>query len=271
MLVKRVAAVLALVFGIAGMAGCLAGAYGVWLVESRLARANDKVFDAVDRSLEVVQDRMLIVQQRVRESKVTTTEVTEAVREWGAKKGQDRIVSQLLIESRVEKLSGHLRAADLRLEASREAVRDVRQVLEVGQGLGAKVNPASTDAVQELLVSLQDTLQQAERAVDGVRKFATPDGGDPVEDRQAQVAKLLARVLLTLSEVERRLDDFAARLSEVRDEARQAKASTSRYIVLGSVVCYGLLAWGMAGQAALSWWGWSCSRRGRSPAGQTAE
>ena len=260
MLFKRVAAVLALVFGSTGMAGCLAGAYGVWLVESRLDQANDKLFEAVDRRLEVVQDRIPIVQQRVRESKVTITDVTQAVLEWGAKKGQDRMVAQLQIESRTEKLSEHLRTADLRLEASREAVRDVRQVLEISQSLGAKVGPTSMDVVQERLVSLQETLQQAERAVDGVRKFATP-GGDPVEDRPGQVANLLARILLTLSEVDRRLDDFTARLSEVRAEVRQGKARSSHYIVLGAVVFYGLLAWVGAGQAALSWWGWSCFRR----------
>jgi len=265
MLFKRAAAVLALVLGIAGMACCLAGAYGVWLVAFRLDRANDKVFDLVDRSLEVVQDRMSIVQQRVRESKVTTTEVTERVLEWGAKRGQDRIVSQLQIESRVETLSGHLRAVDLRLEASREAVRDVRQMLELSQGFGAKIDPASTDAVQELLASLQDTLQQAEQAVDSVQKFVTPADEDSVEDRRAKVAKLLARVLVTLSDVDRRLDDFAARLAEIRAAAQQGKSRTSHYIVLGSVVCYGLLAWGVAGQAALSWWGWSFRPRRLPP------
>src|SRR5579864_5224185 len=129
MFFKRVAAVLALVLGSAGMAGCLAGAYGVWQVQARLDRANDKIFDLADRSLEVVQDRIPIVQQRVTESKVTTAEVTEAIREWGAKKAQDRIVAKLQIENRAEKLSEHLRTADLRLEASTEAVRDIRQVL----------------------------------------------------------------------------------------------------------------------------------------------
>lgn len=257
MLLKRVAAVLALVFGIAGMAVCLAGAYGVWQVQSRLDRANDRVFDAVDRSLEVVQDRMPIVQQRVKESKITTDEVTGAIREWAAKKSRDRIVSELEIESRVEKLSGHLQAADLRLEASRETVRDVRVLLELAHGLGARANPASTDAVQELLVSLQDKLQQAERALDGVRKFAAAAGDESVEDRRAQVVKLLVRIQLTLGDVDRRLDDFAARLSEAQAEAREAKARTSHFIVWGSVACYGLLVWGMAGQAALSWWGFA--------------
>jgi hypothetical protein len=258
MFFKRVAAVAALVLGSAGMAGCVAGAYGVWLVHARLERASDKFFDAVDRSLKAVQDRIPIVQQKVKEAKITTADVSEAFRAWGAKKAQDRIISKLQIDKSAEKLSQHLRTADLRLEASRVAVRDVQQVLEVSQSLGANVDPAVLDTVHERLKSLQESLQQAERTVDGVRKFAEDD---PVEDRLAQAAKLLARLLLTLSEVDQRLDDLSIRLSEVRTRARSANATTSHYLLLGAVVCYALLAWVGAGQAALCWWGWSCFRR----------
>ncbi len=254
MFFKRVAAVLVLVLGVAGMVGCLAGAYGVWLFASRLEQINDKVFDAVDRGLNVVQDRIPIVQQKVKESKVTTAEFTEALPKWGAKKAQDRIVSKLEVENKAEKLSDHLRTAGLRLESSREAVRAVRQVLEFGENFGAKVDASSLDAVQEQLVSLQESLQQAERAVDGVRKFAEDD---PVEDRLTQVAKILARILLTLSEVDQRLDNLMARLSEAQTQARLGNAKTSHYILLGSAVCYGPIAWVGAGQAALSWWGWN--------------
>src|SRR5438105_794586 len=117
MFMNRVAGILAVVLGVLGVAGCAAGAYCVWLVASRLDRANDTVFEAIDRGLGAVQDRVPVVQQRVRDSKVTTAEITEAVRGWAGKKVQDRVVSELEIERRVEKLSGQLQAADLRLEA----------------------------------------------------------------------------------------------------------------------------------------------------------
>jgi uncharacterized phage infection (PIP) family protein YhgE len=268
MFFKRVVAVLALVLGIAGMAGCLAGAYGVWLVQSRLERANDKVFDAVDRSVKIVQDQIPLVQHKVKDAKITTGDVSEAFREWGAKKAKDRIVSRLQIESRAEKLSGQLKTVDHKLESSKDAVRGVRQMLEISQDLGARVDPTSMDTVQERLESLQESLQKAERAVDTVRKFAEDD---PVEDRLTQVAKLLARVLLTLNDVDQRLDDFAAKLSEIRMQAQQAHATTSHYIMLGAVACYALLAWIGGGQAALIWWGWSCFRPGRLPVGTTAK
>ena len=78
MLFRRLVGILALTFGLVGVAACGAGAYGVWLVQSRLNRANDKVFDAADRGLSAVQDRIPIAQERVREAKITTDEVAGA-------------------------------------------------------------------------------------------------------------------------------------------------------------------------------------------------
>jgi len=256
MLFNRLAGILALSFGLVGVAGCAAGAYCVWLVWSRLDRANGKFFDAIDRGLGAVQDRVPVVQQRVKDAKFTTAEITDAVRGWAGKKIQERIVTQLEIERRVETLSGQLQAAALRLDASTEAVLDVRQVIELGQSLGASVDPASTDEVLDQLALLRGKVQQAQQTVDEVRRFAAPGEGESLEDRLVRVAGLLARILLTLSDADRRLDDFAARLSEVRADTRQLKERTSRYLLLGSVACYALLAWLAAGQAALCGWGW---------------
>jgi hypothetical protein len=269
MYLNRVAAVVILTFGVVGVASCAPGAYGVWLVGSRLERANNRFFDAIDRGLGVVQDRLPVVRQRVRDSKVTTAEMTEVVQEWSAKETRDRILSRLEIERRAERISGHLRSVDLRLEATTETVHNVRQVLELAQNLGAGVDPASTDAVLEVIASLRSTVHEAEQSIDGVRQFATSSGGESAKDRLSRVAKLLARILLTLSEVDGWLDDQAARLSEVRADARQLKSTTNNYLVMGSFACYGLLLWSAAGQAALSGRGWNLYRRSRSPAGRS--
>jgi hypothetical protein len=265
MFIHRMAAVTALVFGAVGIAGCVAGAYGVWRVKTRLEEANDKLFEAVDRSLVAVLDRVPLVREKVKQSELTTTEVTERVREWGVKTAQDRIALKLQVEAKAEKLSSHLRTAELRLEASRDAAADVRRMLEVGRRLGGGVDPGSMDAAQDRIESLLELVRQVDRTVDGVRNFAD---GDPAEDKVARVTTLLARILLTLSDVDRRLDEFADRLSEVRDRARQVHVTNGEYIVWGSVVCYVLLIWVGAGQAALCWCGWRSLCR-RSPAGES--
>src|SRR5215470_9573520 len=106
MFFRRVVGLLALAFGLVGVGACGAGAYGVWRVQSRLNRANDKIFDAVDRGLAAVQERIPVAQERVRQSKITADEISEALRDWTTKKAQERVVAKLEIDRRADKLAG---------------------------------------------------------------------------------------------------------------------------------------------------------------------
>ena len=269
MFFRRVVGLFALVFGLVGVIACGAGAYGVWRVQSRLNRANDKVFGAVDRGLATVQERIPVAQQRVRQAKLTTDEITEGLRGWATKKAQERVVEKLEIDRRATQLAGQLQAVDLRLEASTMAVRDVRQLLELGQELGASVDPTSTDEVLELLASLRGSLNEAEQTVAEVREFASPDRESP-EERLIRLAKLLVRVLATIADVDSRLDKCSARVSELRAEAQERKERTSTTILRVALVSYGLLAWMAAAQAALCRWGGILLRRGRPPTAPAA-
>ncbi|HEX3147595.1 MAG TPA: hypothetical protein VHR66_05890 [Gemmataceae bacterium] len=260
MFFRHIAGLLALVLGVVGFAACAAGAYAVWQVQTRLERANDRAFAAVDRGLVEVEDRVPIVKERVRQSKITTDEVAATVRQWAANDAKDRLVTALQIETRAATLAGHLQAADARLDTSATAVSDIHRLLEFAKSLGGPVDPSVTDQVLEVIAALRGKLNEADRAVDEVRRFSSPDGG-PVESRMERVLRVLARVVLTLTEIDSRLNEFATRLVEVREEARQVQERTSNFIVIGALACYALLAWIAAGQVALSWWGCTYFRR----------
>ena len=112
-MLKRVVALLAMFLGFLGVIGCFLGAYAVWLAGSRLDRANDRVFAIVDRSLAAARDRVLSVQQRVQESKLTTDEIGKHLRDWTAKQGAERVVARLEIEGKANKLAQKLQQADV--------------------------------------------------------------------------------------------------------------------------------------------------------------
>jgi chromosome segregation ATPase len=253
---RRVAALLALAFGFLGVVACLAGIYVVWLLGSRLEQANKTVFAMVDKGLASAQERVRGVQKRVQESKITSTEIAQRLRDWSARKAEERLVSQFEIESRAEKLAGYLHTADSWLETSIESVRGAQQVLELGNLVGVSVDPTSLEQVVEKLTSLRSTLQQTEETVDGIRKFAANMEGESEENRLSRVTKLVARILLTISELDTRLEEPVTRLSELQTDARQLQARTSNYILLTTIGCYLLLAWIAAGQAALFLCGW---------------
>jgi hypothetical protein len=259
-------ALLALAFGVIGVVACMAGVYAVWSLESRLDRTNDKVFATLDSGFASAQDLVRRVQARVAEAKITTTEIGRKLRDRSRTEAKERLVAQLEIESRVEKLAGHLQTAESWLETSTESIRSVQRVLELGNSIGVPMDPTSLEEVLANITSLRSTLKEAERAVDGIRAFTTDEEGESEENRLSRVTKLLGRILVTIGEIDTRLEESITRLSGLRADARQLKATTSAYILVTTIGCYMLLAWIAAGQAALYWWGWTnrCSSRSSS-------
>jgi hypothetical protein len=271
--IKRVAALLALVLGFLGLVACMAGIYVVWRVGAQLQETNEKVFTAVDKGLAFAQDRIRGVQNRVEDSKITSNQIAQRVREWSKAKAKERLVAELEIERRTESLARHLQTADLWLETTTESIRGVQQVLELAHSVGSQVDPASLAEVLEKLTSIRSMLQQTEGTVEDFRGFAVNNDAEAEENRQARILKLLGRALLLLgrallmiSEVDIRLAESQARLSELRTNAQDLKSTMRNYILLTTIVCLLLVAWIAAGQAALFLTGWKNRGQSRSSA-----
>jgi hypothetical protein len=254
MLIKKVLALLALMFGLLGVLACVAGIYAVWRLKSRLDHANEKVFTALDKGLTHARDRVCAVQKRVQDSKITTSEIVEVLRDWTTRKLQERLTAQAALESRVEKLDGYLQTADAWLETASESIRGAGQVLELSQSLGAPVDPALLVALFEKLTWLRTTIQQTEQTVKQIREFTAVKEDE--ENRLARLTKLLGRTLVTVGEMDTRLEEAATRLAQMRDSEQQLQARTGKYLLLASIACCLLLVWIAAGQVALCLAGW---------------
>ncbi|MFL5243640.1 MAG: hypothetical protein ACJ8FY_16160 [Gemmataceae bacterium] len=264
MLFKRVVWVFALAFGFLGFAACIVGAYAVWSLGSRLERANDKVFDLIDKGLASAQERVGSVAERVEDSKITSTEIGQNLQDWGTSRAKEGLASRLEAKERAEKLAGHLQTADLWLETSAESIRSVQQIVELANTIGASLDPAALKEVLESVTSLQNTLQQTQQTVAKIRDFTADKEGESDQNRLSRVTKLLGRILVTFGEIDVRLRESVTRLSELQIRARQVNASTSRYILVATMACFVLLAWIAAGQVALWHWGWTNWRPSRS-------
>ena len=262
--VKRLAGGVALVLGIAGLMACAAGAYGVWRVQVRLNRANQSVYDIVDTGLTAIQERVPVARERVRRSKITADDLGAVVRRMASDETRERVMSSLEIESRAANLAGYLQAADARLDASATILQNIRQVSELTDVLGAATRATASGQAQETIARLRATLEEALAVVSDVQKFAA-DGGGPVEGRFLQITTALARIALTLSDVDGRLDDFDKRLSDIRDDAQQRRDRRDRQIGVAGLVSWVLLGWIALAQIALGAWGWK--QRAVIPAG----
>jgi hypothetical protein len=260
-MLKRVLGLLALVLGFLGVVACAAGAYGVWSAAARLEQANDRAFAAVDKGLVATQDRVRRVQKRVQDSRITSNEITQKLRDWSVSEAKERLAAELEIERHAGKLAEGLQSADDLLETTTETMRGIQNILELGEFAGAPVNPDSLDKMLEDLTALRSRLQESERTVERVRNF----GKDDDADRHARAVKLLGRAVLMITEADTRLEDCVARLSEMRTDAQQLQARISLYILLTAIGCYLVLAWIAAGQIALCACGWNALRKVHRP------
>jgi hypothetical protein len=256
MLLKRVAGFLAMAFGALGLVASLAGIYGVWLLGSRLERANENVFAAVDKVLASAEVRIRRVQQRMQEARITSDEIEQKVRDASLKKVTEGLAERLEIEARADKLAGYIQTADSWLEASTDVIQGSRRLLELGKALGASANPDSLDDLLQKLEDARSSLRPIEQSVEAIRKLAARKQSEAEETRFSRIAKLAGRVLLTIADVDGRLDTAVSRLSEARSNAERMQARTSSVILLTTIACCFILAWIGAGQVALCVCGW---------------
>src|SRR4029079_13521786 len=89
-----------------------------------------------------------------------------------------------------------------------------------------------------------------------VRTIATKANGESDDNRRARITTLLARIVVTIGDVDDKLSKGVVWLADVREKNRQMKIKIDRTIRLVTYVSYALHFWIAAGQAALCWWGW---------------
>ncbi len=258
---KRVIAFFALVFGFLGVVACVAGIFVAWSLASRIEQANEKVFATLDKALDAAQDRLRGVQDRLRESKVITTEIHQYVKDWSKRRAEERLAPHFEIESRAGKLAGGLQTADLWLEKSTESIQGIQQIMVLGNSFGADMEPTSVDEVLVKLASLRSALQQTQRTLEEIREATAARESDSEDTRVSRVTKLVGRTLLALSDIDTRLENSVVRLSDMRANARESKARMSNYILLTTMGCSLLLGWVGFGQTALCICGWRQARK----------
>ncbi len=261
MLFKRVVPLFALTAGSLGFIACIAGAYPISLVKTRLDRTNESVFETIDKGLASAQDRVREVQQRVGESKIRTSEIGPKLRDWRASNAKERLALAVEIKSRVEKIVGRLQTADQLLQKSMDSIGVIRQALDWLVLIGVPADSISPETVLEKLTSTQDKLQEIESLITGVGEFTVKPAGESEDSRLSRVFELLGKTELAAGTIDTRLEESANRLSQMQADAQQLKARISNYILFTTIGGYLVFAWIAAGQAALCLFGWKhCSR-----------
>ena len=129
----RLFPLITLLLGLLGIVVCAAAIVLVWSVGSRLSQTNRNVFDGMDKTLAAIRDRVLGAQRRVQESKITTEDIGQSLRNRTQKEASERIASRLEFEEKAERLALGLQQADLWLEMSGESIQGVQRGFRDGK------------------------------------------------------------------------------------------------------------------------------------------
>ncbi len=266
MLFKRVVALLALAAGFLGCVACITGTYPISLLKTRLDRTNESVFATIDRGLASAQDRVRAVRERVRESKLKTSEIVPKLRDWRASKAKERLAAAVEVNSRVENIVGRLQTADQLLQKSMDSMGGIRQAFEWLVLIGVPADSISPEKVLEKLTSTQDKLREIEKSINGVGEFTINRVGESEDNRLSRVFELLSHTELTAGAIDTRLEDLAKRVSQMQADAQQLKVRISHYILFATIGGDFVFAWLAVGQAALCLFGWKNCFRSRTSA-----
>ena len=254
---KPLLSLLALSLGFLGVVVCGAGIAAVWSAGSRLSRANENVFDGIDESLVVVRNRVLGARRRVQESKITTEDVEQSLRNWTRRETSKRLESRLTVGKNAEQLALAFQQADQWLELSGVSIQSVQRALELGSSIGAPVDATLVDPMLEKLASLRGQLKRATETADGIRERAAEIAeGESVEERIDQAVQLALRLVATLGELDSHLRESAEILTETQAKAQHLKSKTHLCIVTAQIGAVLLIAWMAAGQACMGLLGW---------------
>lgn len=259
---QRFLAFLAMCFGFVGIVVCVAGIAGVCAVGSRVARANEHVFAAIDKSLSTVHARVLSAQGRVRDLKITTEEIRQTVKDWAQNETGERLATRLQIEQKAVQLARGIEQLDQWMELSAASMQGLKQALELGSSIGAPLDPAFFDPLLTRVETLRSQLSEVTGTVDGIRERAVAlAAGKPFEERRNQAAQLAVRVLATFGQIDTRLGELAQQFSQTKMTAQRLHSRTHMAILVAQVAAILVLLWMAAGQVCL------CLRCRRTPGG----
>jgi hypothetical protein len=203
---------------------------------------------------------------------VTTEDIRQSLKDFTRKKTSEQLETRLAIEKKTETLSKGLGQADLWLELSTTSIQNVEQVFELGNSLGAPLDPTSLEPLIGKLANLRSQLSQATETVEGIHERAAEIAdGEPRKERMEQAFQLALRAVATLGEIDSRLGESADHLSETQTKGQQLESKTHAYILAAQIGAVLLIAWMAVGQICLCQSGWQAYRQTRSRSNRVDE
>ena len=128
---------IALAFGLAGSIVCTAAIVGLLSASAQLRHTSEAVFERVDDSLVIIQERTKRTQDRVQASAITTENIATSLKEWSKREVAEQLAVQLNLAEKSDRLRLAIQQADDWMELSSTCAESVQQLLSIVSASGA--------------------------------------------------------------------------------------------------------------------------------------
>ncbi|MBX3414715.1 MAG: hypothetical protein KF708_18650 [Pirellulales bacterium] len=257
-MITRVFRLLSVIFGLLGLAGCLAVVVAAWLVGARVNHIAGQAFGAVDETLVAVEQRVAQTRAQVKTLTLTAQGIEQGLKDWAQEQALARVGERFDVERQAERLEAGLDQVDAWLELAESSVQFVDRALEVGNALGMSLPRDTAGSLLDELARLRTQLGEMEKPVERIREGVSGIVDEHTRrQRVEQIVQLAARVMATLGALDAGIDRLELRLTEFETATRQARAATTWWIHAASFGMTLLVGWMAAGQGALCVLGWT--------------
>jgi chromosome segregation ATPase len=269
-IVKRLAGIGLVVLGLVGIAVCLAGVAGVWVVGSRLQQVNSQVFGQADQWIVQLDRRVAQARAAAGETQKLIDQFQQALRDSAKDLIAQRLTAIPEIDNLERRLAAALERADGLVQVSAASAELIEQLLATADAAAAdrhRERSVSSELMAGIRSTSESLAQASERLADVQRRLAEIRRTRDVDVNLTQITKLLLGVVSKLDAVQAQIAAFRLRLDETRQRLGHLQDRIRTWVVAGQCLVLLLIAWGGAGQYCLLVYGWQILRRPASGCG----
>ncbi len=251
---KRLSGLILLGLGALGMAVCLAGIAGLWIIASNMQQINSRLFRQVDQFIVQVDRRAAQAGDAVGGTRDLVEALKRTLKESATELLAGRIASLPEIENIEHRLASAMeRTGDL-VDVSASTAELLEQLLATIGDIASERN-VDVQGSSDLMATIQSTRESlanaSERLADVQRRLAEIRQKKGIDVNLAEITKLSLGLVAKLDFVQSQIAAFRGRLDATKSRAAQLQKRISNWILAGQCLILLLIAWVGAGQFCL--------------------
>jgi archaellum component FlaC len=255
---KRALAVVGIVLSILVLLVSVAGIVGSWTVGGALKDGTTKVLTGVERGLEVTDDALDRVDERLEGVRANVTTVEEAVTHVGESIEETNFALLLIEETVGEELLPKIESARDTLNTVRGSVVAFNSTLEAANEIPFVSIPTLTDELD----AASERTAESKSAVDEIKTALKVAKSGAVEGAVGAITQRTSKIDSAMEELQGDVADYQANISVVEDDVASLKSRIRLWIDVATLVISVGFVWVAVSQVAMLGLGWSYLRNG---------